>query len=60
MVYEADDSSHFHIVPIGDLRDHHADPSCWCGPTDDPEDPGIWTHHAVDRREEYERGRMKH
>jgi hypothetical protein len=60
MVYEEDDTSHFHIVPIGDLRDHYADPTCWCTPTEDEEDPGIWVHHSMDRREEYELGRMKH
>jgi hypothetical protein len=60
MVYEPDDTRHFHIVPIGDLRDHEADPACWCSPTEDPDDLGIWVHNAMDRREEYERGRMKH
>ncbi len=60
MVYEPDDTRHFHIVPIGDLRDHEADPACWCSPTEDPDDLGIWVHNAMDRREEYERGRMRH
>lgn len=60
MVYEPDDTRHFHIVPIGDLRDHEANPACWCSPTEDPDDLGIWVHNAMDRREEYERGRMKH
>ena len=60
MVYEPDDTRHFHIVPIRDLRDHEADPACWCSPTEDPDDLGIWVHNAMDRREEYERGRMKH
>jgi len=60
MVYEFDDEQHFHIVPVGDLRDHDADPDCWCGPTEDDEDPGIWVHHAMDKREEYEQDRMKH
>ena len=60
MVYEPDESQHFHIVPIGDLRDHEADPACWCSPTEDPDDLGIWVHNAMDRREEYERGRMRH
>lgn len=60
MVYEADDSAHFHIVPVDDLRDHAADPTCWCSPVEDPEDPDIWVHNAMDRRDEYERGRMKH
>jgi len=60
MVFEPDDEQHFHIVPVYDLRDHAADPDCWCNPTEDGEDPGIWVHHAMDKRDEYERGRMKH
>lgn len=60
MVYEADESHHFHIIPMDDLKDHHADPLCWCRPLEDTEDPGIWVHNAADRREEYERGRMRH
>lgn len=60
MVYEPDDTMHFHIVPVGDLRDHEADPSCWCKPSEDTEDPGIWVHNSMDRREDYEMGRMKH
>lgn len=60
MVYEADNTRHFHIVPVGDLRDHEADPTCWCNPTEDEDDPDIWVHHSMDRREDYERGRMKH
>lgn len=60
MVYEVDETVHFHIVPAGDLRDHEAHPSCWCQPTEDEDDPGIWAHKAMDKREEYELGRMKH
>lgn len=60
MVYEPDGQRHYHIVPIEDLQDHSADPSCWCNPVEDEEDPGIWVHNAMDQREEYERGRMKH
>lgn len=60
MVYEIDDTNHFHIVPAGDLRDHEADPSCWCLPVEDDDDPGIWVHHAMDRREDRERDRMRY
>ena len=59
-VYDVNDLVHYHIAPIMDLRDHDAHPTCWCGPTEDLDDPGIWVHHAMDRRDEYERGRMKH
>jgi hypothetical protein len=43
-----------HVVPIDDLREH--EPAyCWCSPT---LDDGVMVHHAMDKREEYERGRM--
>jgi hypothetical protein len=60
MVYEVDDTHHYHIVPVDDVRDHEVHTECWCNPTEDDEDPGIWVHHAMDKREEYEQGRMKH
>lgn len=60
IVHERSGSSHFHILPSNDLKDHEADPMCWCVPEEDEEDPNIWVHNAMDRREEYERGRMRH
>jgi hypothetical protein len=45
-----------HVTPIDDLRPHDFDSECWCKPTDDE---GIWVHHSMDRREEYEEGRLK-
>jgi hypothetical protein len=49
----------WHVVPIGDFREHESRPSCWCHPTPDEDDPGVWVHHSMDRREEYEEGRKK-
>ena len=46
-----------HVVPMNDLKDHIASVDCWCGPTEDDERPGVWVHHSMDRREEYEQGR---
>ena len=46
-----------HIVPIDDLREHICDPSCWCNPTQDEEEPRLWVHHSMDLREEFEQGR---
>jgi len=43
-----------HVMPVDDLREHHAHETCWCKPTNDE---GVWMHHAMDRREEYEDGR---
>lgn len=41
-----------HVIPLNDLRPHTTE-RCWCRPTDDE---GLWVHHAMDRREEIERG----
>lgn len=45
----------FHIIPVGDLREHESD-ECWCRPAEDEEEPGLWNHNALDGREAYERG----
>lgn len=47
----------FHVIPNNDLREHVSLPSCWCDPTEDHERLGVWVHHSMDRREEYEEGR---
>ena len=51
--------SDLHVVPLGDLREHDADVTCWCRPTEDDETPGLWAHHALDQREKYETGELK-
>jgi hypothetical protein len=47
-----------HVLPVDDLREHPASKDCWCHPTEDEETPGLWIHHSMDRREEYEEGRL--
>lgn len=44
-----------HVHPIDDLRPHTLTADCWCGPTDDD---GVMVHHSMDRREEFEMGRV--
>ena len=46
-----------HVVPINDLREHVASKDCWCKPTEDDQVDDVWIHHAMDGREEYEKGR---
>jgi len=41
-----------HVIPLGDKIPHTADCRC-CNPYMDP--GGIWIHHSVDNREQYER-----
>lgn len=48
-----------HVMPKNDLRDHEADPGCWCKPVKDDE-LSLYVHNSMDRREEYEEGRKKH
>lgn len=44
------------VFPLGDLRDHDPDdPACWCKPR---WDDAVLVHNAMDRREEYENGRL--
>jgi hypothetical protein len=46
----------WHVIPVDDLREHHASLECWCGPV---EDDGVVVHNALDGREAYERGERK-
>jgi hypothetical protein len=45
----------YHVVPIGDLREHKMTVDCWCRPVDDD---GVIIHNSMDRREVYERGEL--
>ena len=42
------------VLPLQDLRDHDHSSFCWCMPTDQD---GVWVHHSLDQREDYENGR---
>jgi hypothetical protein len=46
-----------HVLPVGDLREH-LPWRCWCNPTPDADDELVIVHHALDKREEYEKGRQ--
>lgn len=46
--------SHPHVRPVADYRPHTLYVPCWCKPT---LDDGVYVHHSMDRREEYEEGR---
>jgi hypothetical protein len=48
----------FHVIPTNDWREHDASPECWCKPTQDDDEPRLFVHHSMDRREEYEEGRL--
>jgi len=43
-----------HVMPVNDLREHESLATCWCHPTEDEETPGLFVHHSMDRREEFE------
>lgn len=49
----------WHVMPVGDLREHESSMECWCKPTPDDEDDNVILHHALDGREVYEEGRPK-
>ena len=50
--------SDIHVLPINDLREHEETDQCWCRPARDEEEPSVVIHNSMDRREEYERGRL--
>lgn len=41
----------WHVIPMGDLREHDSAATCWCKPTPDAEEPQVWIHNSMDRRE---------
>ena len=49
--------SNWHVVPLGDLKEHDESPNCACGPFES--DDGVWVHNAYDGREKYETGERK-
>jgi len=49
---EDEDAQGWHVVPMGDLKDHTPTPDCWCYPTLDLEAEGmVYIHHSLDGRE---------
>lgn len=48
-----------HVIPRADLRAHDVGRECWCSPEQDVEQPCVFIHNSLDRREEYERGELR-
>lgn len=46
-----------HCLPLNDLREHSLASDCWCRPINPTDEPRVWIHTSMDRREEYEQGR---
>lgn len=44
-------SEEFHLIPLNDLREHKDAPDCWCDPKQDGDEPSVWVHNSMDRRE---------
>lgn len=51
-------SDAFHVYPVNDWREHDITPGCWCRPAQD-EESGVYIHHSMDGREDFEEGRRK-
>jgi hypothetical protein len=49
----------WHIIPMGDLRDHVPEVTCWCNPEQDEERTDVYLHHSLDGREKFETGERK-
>jgi hypothetical protein len=41
----------WHVIPLDDLRLHNSAATCWCKPRQDDEEPSVWVHNSMDRRE---------
>lgn len=50
----------WHVIPMGDLREHNSSRDCWCKPMQDADEPTVWIHNSMDRREDtIERGKVQ-
>lgn len=51
----------WHVLPLGDLRDHEPDVNCWCHPQllDDDDAGNVYMHTSMDGREAFETGDRK-
>lgn len=58
-----EEATEYHVMPIGDLKDHTTTHNCWCRPRLDGEwldmyDKHLYVHNSYDRREHtYEKGK---
>ena len=49
---EENDLPQWHVVPVGDLKEHDNSPDCWCRPWLDPcADGMLYVHNSLDGRE---------
>jgi hypothetical protein len=46
-------STHVHVVPMDDLREHYLTQDCACAPQTD-DDPRVIVHNSYDQREKSE------
>ena len=44
------------VKPVNDMKEHINGEDCWCQPS---YENGVFTHNAMDCREEYENGKRK-
>lgn len=53
------DDDVWHVMPNGDFREHETSRDCWCKPVEHDETPDLWLHNSMDRRENYEEGKLR-
>lgn len=46
----------YHVLPMGDLREHESSTTCWCKPVELDDAPGVYVHTSMDGREAFETG----
>lgn len=55
-ILKASESGSVHVLPVNDLREHDESSGCWCHPTEDELVAGLFIHHSMDGREQFETG----
>lgn len=50
-VFDHDDDSDLHVMPVNDLREHEMSLSCWCRPRRDVSQIEVVVHNSLDGRE---------
>jgi hypothetical protein len=43
--------SDWHVIPVGDLKEHISAKDCHCQPYQSPDQPKLWIHNSFDGRE---------
>lgn len=49
----------YHVMPMGDLREHESSAACWCKPVQHEQITNVYVHTSMDGREAFETGERR-